>query len=50
MPDILDQIAKEIGEVTEQQDSNEEDPDKESDEDFDVEEYRRSKDEYDGGW
>lgn len=47
----LDKIAQDIGEVTTPRD-NEHDK-KESDEDvevFDIEEYRRDLEEYEGGW
>lgn len=46
--DILDQIAREIGEVTEKQEDS--DPDEEEDEDFDPEDYSRDMDDYNGGW
>lgn len=49
--DILDQIAEEIGEITEEQDSNEgEDTPAREGEEFDPDEMKRSKDDYDGGW
>jgi len=48
--DILDQIADEIGEVTEQQDSDDEDEPAREGEEFDIDEFLRSKDDYDGGW
>jgi len=47
---ILDQIANEIGEITEQQESdNDNEPAREGEE-FDIDEFLRSKDDYDGGW
>lgn len=48
---ILDQIAEEIGEVTESQDSDEDDEDVAREgEEFDVDDYKRNKNDYDGGW
>lgn len=48
--DILDQIADEVGEITEQQESDEGDEPAREGEEFDIDEYLRSKDDYDGGW
>jgi len=44
---ILDQIADEIGEITEKQEDDEPD---ESEEQFNPEDYYRNKNDYDGGW
>lgn len=43
----LDKIANGLGEVTEEQ---EDDEVAKEGEEFDTEEYERSKDEYEGGW
>jgi len=45
--DILDQIAQEIEEVTEKQ---EEGKVAQDGEEFDPDDYRRDKEDYDGGW
>lgn len=47
----LDQIAEEIGTITEEQETDEgtSSPAREGDE-FDPDEMKRSKDDYDGGW
>lgn len=45
----LDQIADEIGEITEKQDDDEDEIAREGKE-FDPDEMSRSKDDYDGGW
>jgi hypothetical protein len=49
--DTLDQIAQEIGEVVDEQDpeAGQDDPAREGDE-FDLDEYMRNKDDYDGDW
>lgn len=48
---ILDQIASEVGEVTESQDSDSDDEDVAREgEEFDVDDYKRNKNDYDGGW
>lgn len=47
--EILDQIADEIGEVTDEQDDDEEDIAREGEE-FDPDEMKRNKDDYHGGW
>ncbi len=50
-PDILDQIAEEVGEITDEQDNDDDDKaTRESSEDFDPDEYRRNMNDYDGGW
>jgi hypothetical protein len=49
--DTLDQIAEQIGTITEEQDTDDGDsePAREGEE-FDPDEMKRSKDDYDGGW
>ena len=47
---ILDQIADEVGEITEQQESDEDDEPAREGKEFDIDEFLRSKDDYDGGW
>jgi len=49
--DTLDEIAEQVGTVTEEQDddSNKEHPAREGEE-FDPRDYERDKDDYDGGW
>jgi len=47
----LKRIAQDIGEITEERDTSRDRKVNEEDvEAFDVEEYRRSMEEYDGGW
>jgi hypothetical protein len=46
---ILDQIAEEISEITEEQEDDNSKTAREGEE-FDDEDYRRNKDDYDGGW
>jgi len=46
----LDQIADEIGDITDEQtDGESEESSREGDE-FDVDDFKRTKDGYDGGW
>ena len=49
--DILDEIAEDIGTITEEQDDDEskEQPAREGEE-FDPRDYERDKGDYDGGW
>jgi len=49
--DALDEIAQDIGTITEHQeaDDGDEEPAREGEE-FDPDEMKRSKDDYDGGW
>lgn len=48
---ILDQIAEEVGTITEEQDDDDKENEaaREGDE-FDPEDYERDKEDYDGGW
>jgi len=48
--DVLDSIAEEIGTVTDEQDNKHEDESAREGEEFDTEDYERTKDDYDGGW
>lgn len=49
--DILDQIAEEIGEITEEQDTEDDSDDTAREgEEFDPDEMKRNKNDYDGGW
>lgn len=50
--DSMDKIAEYIGTVTEERDEEKDNKEQESEEadTFDIEEYRRNLDEYEGGW
>jgi len=48
--DILDQIADEVGEITDRQESDDENEPAREGEEFNIDEFLRSKDDYDGGW
>lgn len=48
--DTLDDIAESIGTITEEREEDHDNKESEDVEAFDVEEYRRNLDEYDGGW
>jgi len=46
----LDQIAEEIGTVTEAQDDGDDEEPAREGEEFDPDEMKRNKNDYDGGW